>query len=215
MKAIASSVIIAAVAAIIVVAGGAFYYMQAQPANDGTIIQPDGTMVKPDGTMVKPDGTMVKPDGTIIKPDGTMVKPDGTMIPPQDDTGGTQAGYSGAVLAGSSAPVIDFNKADYDNALQSDKLVVLYFYANWCPICRAEIPEMYAAFDQLSTGNVVAFRVNFNDDQTDADERGLAEQFGVPYQHTKVFLKNGQQVLKSPESWNKDRYLSEINKALA
>lgn len=125
-----------------------------------------------------------------------------------------QQPYSGTVLAGSSAPVIDFNAADYSVALQSDKLVVLYFYANWCPICRAEVPQMYAAFNELTTDKAIGFRVNFNDDQTDNNERNLARQFGVPYQHTKVFLKDGAVVLKSSEAWDKNRYLLEISSSL-
>src|SRR3989338_8084469 len=48
------------------------------------------------------------------------------------------AKYTGTVLAGKSALLLDYNKADYDMAIASDKLVVLYFYANWCPICKEE-----------------------------------------------------------------------------
>lgn len=202
---------------------------------DGTMVKPDGTMVKPDGTMVKPDGTMIKPDGTIVKPDGVMVKPDGTMIKPDGTmvlpngtmikaegnaepsatpTAAAQE-FSGTILAGNSAPLIDFNKADYDKALASGKIVFLYFYANWCPICRAEFPGMQEAFNELSTDKVIGFRVNYNDDETDEDEKNLARQFGVAYQHTKVGLKNGERVLKSPEGWDKQKYLSEINKLAA
>ena len=123
-------------------------------------------------------------------------------------------GYSGSILAGDSALLLDFKKADYDKALQTDKLIVLYFYANWCPICRAEFPKMQEAFNELNSEQVIGFRVNFNDNETDADEKALASEFGVAYQHTKVFVKNGQRVGKSPESWDKDRYLSEINKSL-
>ncbi len=124
-------------------------------------------------------------------------------------------GFSGTVLAGSTSPLIDFNKADYDKALASDKLVVLYFYATWCPICIAEFPQMQSAFNDLSSDKVVGFRVNFNDGDTDDNERALAQQFGVAYQHTKVFLKNGQRILKSPEGWDKQHYLREINNALS
>ena len=122
--------------------------------------------------------------------------------------------HSGAVLAGKSAPLLDFNKADYDVALKTDKLVVLYFYANWCPICKAEFPIMQKAFNELATTKVIGFRVNYNDDQTNADETALARQFGVAYQHTKVFVKNGVKILKSPEGWDDKRYDMEINKAL-
>lgn len=201
--------------------------------SDGTMIKPDGTIVKPNGVMVLPNGTMIAPegspegtivkeDGTIVKPDGTMIMPNGTMVAPEEammDKNDTMmenestAGFTpaDAVLAGSSAPLIDFNKADYDSAAGSDKLVVLYFYATWCPICRAEEPELRAAFNELDRNDVVGFRVNFNDGDTDADERDLAQQYQVPYQHTKVFIKNGQQLLKAPDSWNKNRYLTEIN----
>lgn len=122
--------------------------------------------------------------------------------------------YQGTVLAGTSAPLLDFNKADYDNALASDKLVVIYFYANWCPICKAEFPKMQEAFNELKTDKVVGFRMNYNDNETDDQEKSYAREYGVAYQHTKVFVKNGDRVLKSPESWDKARYLEEINKAL-
>ena len=128
-------------------------------------------------------------------------------------------GFQGKVLAGDLPYVFDFVKSDYDQALKSDNLIVLYFYANWCPICREEIPKFYEAFNEMSKDSnkyvkVIGFRVNYNDSDTDDDEKTLAREYGIAYQHTKVFIKNGQRVLKSPESWDKDRYLSEINKAL-
>lgn len=73
---------------------------------------------------------------------------------------------------------------------------------------------MQSAFNQLATDRVIGFRVNYNDNETDAAENSLASEFGVAYQHTKVAIKNGQRVLKSPESWDQARYLTEINKLL-
>lgn len=124
--------------------------------------------------------------------------------------------YTGTVLAGKSAVLLDYNKADYDAAITSDKLIVLYFYANWCPICKAETANaLYPAFNELTTDKVVGIRVSYKDNETDSDEKTLAVQLGIPYQHTKVFLKNGKQILKAPDGWDKARYIMEINKALA
>ena len=120
--------------------------------------------------------------------------------------------YTGTILAGTTSKVLDFNQNDYDAVLASDKTILLYYYANWCPICKREVLEMYAAFSELDDGNVVAFRVNYKDSDTDDYEEELAREYGVSYQHTKVILKNGEQVLKSPDSWDKERYLEEISR---
>lgn len=121
----------------------------------------------------------------------------------------------GNVLAGFTAPLIDFNETDYAEALASDKLIVLYFYANWCPLCIEETKDaLYPAFNEITREDVVGFQVSFNDNETDQAEKDLAQEFGVAYQHTKVFILNGERILKSPETWNLDRYLSEIETAL-
>jgi len=122
-----------------------------------------------------------------------------------------ESSFKGQVLAGSRSLLLDFNNEDYEKALKDKKIVVLYFYANWCPICRAEFPKTQSTFNKLSSDDVIGFRVNYNDNQTDNDEKGLASDFGVAYQHTKVILKDGERVLKSPETWEESRYLSEIN----
>jgi thiol-disulfide isomerase/thioredoxin len=158
------------------------------------------------------------------------VPQEGDVVEEGDGTGGAAGGtvladsenpenmvtYTGTVIAGTSAPLLDFNKADYDTATQTNKLIVLYFYANWCPICKVETAQaLYPAFNELDSNRVVGFRVNFNDSETDSAEKALAGEYGVPYQHTKVFVKNGEVLLNSPGEWTKDRYLTEINKVLA
>ena len=73
---------------------------------------------------------------------------------------------------------------------------------------------MQGAFNELTTDKAIGFRVNYNDSDTDTNEEALAREFGVAYQHTKVFVKNGQRILKSPEGWDDKRYDMEISKAL-
>jgi len=121
--------------------------------------------------------------------------------------------YTSQVLAGDVSKVLDFDYTDYLRATGSGKTVVLYFYADWCPICQREVAgSFYPAFESLDDEDLVGFRVNFNDGNTDSYEKELAKEFGVAYQHTKVIVRDGERLLKSPEEWDKDRYLSEINK---
>ena len=122
------------------------------------------------------------------------------------------AEYKGKILAGTTSRYLEFNQEDYDKALKENKKILLYFYANWCPICKAEQPNTFAAFNELKYPNLVGFRVNFRDSDTDPDEDALAEEFGVSYQHTKIILKDGQKVGKWPDSWDKQRYLGELAK---
>jgi thiol-disulfide isomerase/thioredoxin len=122
------------------------------------------------------------------------------------------APWKGKLLAGDERlPLLDFTKEDYERALRERSYVILYYYADWCSVCRKEFPEMQRAFADLAEKGVledgwIGFRVNFNDDFTDADEKGLAREFGVAYQHTKVILRDGKRVHKSPESWTFDDY---------
>lgn len=189
------SAIITIVAVVLVLGGVGYYAIRSQTEQD-KIAEEKALMEKEAVGEIEKDAMMEKKESEVVKGESMMK-------------------YSGTVLAGKSSPLLDFDKVDYDVAIKTDKLVVLYFYANWCPICKAEFPIMQGVFNELDTDKVIGFRVNYNDNQTDNDEKNLAREFGVAYQHTKVFVKNGQRIIKSPEGWDKNRYTSEISKALA
>ncbi|MEK7630549.1 MAG: thioredoxin family protein [Patescibacteria group bacterium] len=198
-------IIVALTIVVIIVIGGGYYYFTQSPK---------GEMACSAEAKLCPDGSAVGRTGPNCEfapcPNADM--PKDALPPPAKET--QPITFTGTVLAGSKSPLIDYNKADYDKALASDKLVVLYFYANWCPICRVEFPEAQKAFNELNDDRVVGFRINYEDSDVTPDEKVLAREFNITYQHTKVLIKNGKRILKAPETWNKDRYLSKIKENL-
>jgi len=158
-------------------------------------------------TMMDKDAAMEKPitSGDNAEPGGLIHDVEGNAM--------EKFSYTGQVLAGTEATkYLDFNKEDYDKALKEKKKILLYFYASWCPICKREQVDTFAAFNELNDPDLIGFRVNYRDGDDDADEKALAQEFGVGYQHTKVILKDGQRVGKWPDSWDKQRYLGELAK---
>jgi len=108
----------------------------------------------------------------------------------------------------------EFSKSEYDSALASGKIIVLDFYANWCPICRGEAPEIQAGFDSLANDGVVGFRVNFKDTETDKDEEQLAKEFNIPIQHTKIILQNGKEVTRSSDPWDRQTLIENVTNVI-
>lgn len=209
-----STGLIVGIIVVLALLAGGWYYMQPKSSGDAmesTEMMEGDAMDKDDAMMGTESGAMM--DDSAHMEDGTMVEGD-AMMKTDGDTmmeTKTETSFNSAVIAGSSAPLLEFDQRDYEAATKSGRLVVLYFYANWCPICKAEFADaVKPAFNSYSGDDVVGFRVHFNDDAVTPEMEALAREFGVAYQHTKVFIKGGERVLKSPESWDKDRYLREF-----
>jgi thiol-disulfide isomerase/thioredoxin len=116
----------------------------------------------------------------------------------------------GAMAA--KATVQEYTKAAYDTAVASGKPVVLYYYANWCPICKAQYPLFQSAAASFDSSSAAFFRVSFNDTDTTADETASAKEHQVGSQHTVVVVRNGAQVYKSQETGNYASRLTELLK---
>ena len=116
------------------------------------------------------------------------------------------------LIGGDISKYYDWDKAKFDQAVAEGKTIYLEFSANWCGICQKQEPHLKAAFAELDDPNVVGFKIHYKDDQTTEEHNQLAQQYQIAYQHTKVILKNGQIVKKSPEAWEKDKFLEEMRK---
>lgn len=196
----------------IILVGGIGYAVTKDPMGEG---MKENAMMEKDSIMKSDEVMMEKStdDAMMKNEDPLMMKTDIMMEKPTDEAMTMESAiYKGTVLAGKSSPLLEFNQADYDAAVKSGKLVTLFFYATWCPLCKAEFPKMLEAFNGYTGSDVVGFRVNYKDGDTDTDEKALAAKFGIAYQHTKVFVKGGTQVLKAPDTWDVARYTSEITK---
>lgn len=98
---------------------------------------------------------------------------------------------------------IEYSDTAFEQA--KDKNRVLFFYASWCPTCRPADVDFSENMAQIPE-NVVVFRVNYNDSDTDDSEKTLSERYGITYQHTYVQVDSlGDEVKK----WNGGK-LSEL-----
>lgn len=91
---------------------------------------------------------------------------------------------------------VPYSKEALDSAESTRR--ILFFYANWCPTCiptNADFEKNVAMIPK----DVTVIRVNYNDPDTDAEEKALATKYGITYQHTFVQIdKDGKVVTK----WN-------------
>lgn len=88
----------------------------------------------------------------------------------------------------------DYSREEYEKAVAEKKTIVLYFTANWCPICREQEPINMETFDEINDKDVIALRVHILDSQETEETKALAEKYEVTYQHTYVILKPGGEV---------------------
>ncbi len=96
--------------------------------------------------------------------------------------------------------VIKVTKENYEEVKNSEKTVLLDFYADWCGPCRIVSPLV----DQIAVEHPEYIVGKINVD----DEPGLAGQFGVFSIPTLVVIKGGQIVEQSVGAKTKPQILA-------
>jgi thiol-disulfide isomerase/thioredoxin len=97
-----------------------------------------------------------------------------------------------ATVASAPAQVVSFEGEAQLEALAAKGTTVVFFYAAWCPSCRATVTELNANWDKVNPGLTLVI--------ADYDkEQALKSKFGVTYQDTFVLLDRGG---KGVAVWN-------------
>ncbi|MBQ2987588.1 MAG: thioredoxin [Clostridia bacterium] len=76
------------------------------------------------------------------------------------------------------------NKNNFEEVKNSDKLVLLDFYADWCGPCRMVAPILHEIAEERP--DVIVGKINVD------EEEDLAMKFGVYSIPTLVVMKNGE-----------------------
>jgi len=74
-------------------------------------------------------------------------------------------------------------KTALDDAVPNRR--VLFFYANWCSTCQPADANLRANTGRIPE-DITVIRVNYNDTDTDQEEKDLAKKYNIVYQHTFV-----------------------------
>src|SRR3569623_359386 len=97
-----------------------------------------------------------------------------------------------AATAPAPAQVVSFDNEAQHGALAAKGTTVVFFYAAWCPNCRATVTELKARWDQVRPGVTLVI--------ADYDkEHALKAKYGVTYQDTFVRLDRDG---KGVDLWN-------------
>lgn len=91
-------------------------------------------------------------------------------------------GLSGKSQAGESErlPVLDMAELTSVLDRHAGKVIVLNFFATWCPPCRAEIPELASLHEKLSGNGLVIIGLSVDNDQEKVPP--FVKKMAIPYQ---------------------------------
>ena len=169
-------IILVIVAVVAVLGVGVFTLSQNSSKSD--------SMIKKDETVIQKD-TQNSMEKTKTPEQEAKEKKEGeAMMKKTDDKMKADSRY------------VEYSKVALEKAATNRR--VLFFYASWCPTCRPADASFKENMSEIPE-DVTLIRVNYNDPETDQEEKDLAKKYGITYQHTYVQIDStGKEVTK----WN-------------
>ena len=156
----------------------------------------------------------------------------GAQTPAQEDP---DIQYASTLLApGSKAPDFTLGTMDgrpFSLSSLAGRMVVLVFWASWCPDCRAELPELKAMYEAVSKDKVAFVSVSFDRgldalkafakdnalpgvqlfDPAGKKESAVGAAYGVKWIPSMVIVgPDGQVKLSTVMTYKVDNYLKEL-----
>jgi thioredoxin 1 len=104
--------------------------------------------------------------------------------------------------------VLEVNRANYDEVINSDKVIILDFWATWCGPCRAIAPYIDEIAEEYES-RVIVGKVNMDDDNED-----LAIKYGIRNIPAVLYIKDGKLVDKQIGAAGKDVFVQKLKAIL-
>ena len=101
-----------------------------------------------------------------------------------------------------------FDRPSFDKLVADGKPVIVDFYADWCPTCKAQAPSVQALANEPRMKDVTIFKADYD------KEKELKKLLRVSSQSTFVVFKAGKEVARSTGQTKKEDIDAVFSKAL-
>jgi thioredoxin 1 len=106
-------------------------------------------------------------------------------------------------------PFAEYQAGSFVKLLATGNAIVVHVHADWCSVCRAQMPVMDRVLAGTSYRNVRAVRVNFD------REKAFLTDYKVVRQSTIIVFKGGKEIARLSYDSNPARIEQTLARALS